>query len=490
MNCSGDAPIPPQMIFRWTHNGSVAICYSIVFVIALFGNLLVMAVLIRNQCIKKRRVNTILFHMTIAQLLVTLVYIPKEIVHNLTIAWLWGDFLCRFCKFFDVFGVTLSAGILICLSMDRFYSILFPLYVINAKRSVQWMLSVAWLISFLSSIPQIYIFRTAHHPCFVHFTQCVSADVIGMVSPSVVYWFSVLNIVQPQTNTAKLALLRGEHKETFVGRRRKSSLTATVMNGVRLKQKEKQRTKKGGEETGGSGLRRTGGTDSFEKAKNRTLRMTVVVVFCFLFCWTPYTVAMFIHFLRSAANERPISPLLSKFLYAFAVFNSAISPYLYFVFSFNPRKECHQLAFLLFRCGGVRCFFASSDTLDDPMVIQTGKSATDGNGMDRRQSGGNAIRTDSRRRAMIRRESRATEGMLMSTTEASNGLPRTEQQQGATVRFQANEKSNRGAGGTEGFGRAPRLSNSARTVSLNLSSSDGSVLKTQQPQQIERTERQ
>jgi hypothetical protein len=31
------------------------------------------------------------------------VYIPKEIVHNLTIAWLGGDLLCRLCKFFGAF---------------------------------------------------------------------------------------------------------------------------------------------------------------------------------------------------------------------------------------------------------------------------------------------------------------------------------------------------------------------------------------------------
>jgi hypothetical protein len=47
--------------------------------------------------------------------------------------------------------------------------------------------------------------------------------------------------------------------------------------------------------------------------------MTLVLVLAFLLCWTPYTVAMFIHFLRKA-GARPISPLLSKFLYAFAVF--------------------------------------------------------------------------------------------------------------------------------------------------------------------------
>lgn len=78
--------------------------------------------------------------------------------------------------------------------------------------------------------------------------------------------------------------------------------------------------------------------------------MTVILVVAFLLCWTPYTIAMFVHFLKTSSSFRffqiyilfpishsnkfrPISPLLSKFLYAFAVFNSAISPYLVGVFS-------------------------------------------------------------------------------------------------------------------------------------------------------------
>uniref|UniRef100_A0A915DSL7 G-protein coupled receptors family 1 profile domain-containing protein n=1 Tax=Ditylenchus dipsaci TaxID=166011 RepID=A0A915DSL7_9BILA len=146
-------------------------------------------ILFRNQCIKRRRVHSLLLHMTVAHLLVTLIYMPKEIIHQVTVAWWGGDLNLQV---FDVFGVALSAGILMCLSLDRFYSILFPLYVINAKKSVTRMLTVAWTISLISSLPQIYIFRTARHPCFQWYTQCVSADVIGMVSPKLTFWFRLL----------------------------------------------------------------------------------------------------------------------------------------------------------------------------------------------------------------------------------------------------------------------------------------------------------
>nr|CAD2185110.1 unnamed protein product [Meloidogyne enterolobii] len=502
MNCSSIIELPPTMRFRWSHNGSVAICYSAVFVLSLIGNGFMFLILFRNQCIKRRRVHSLLLHMTVAQLLVTLVYIPKEIVHNLTIAWLGGDLLCRLCKFFDVFGVALSAGILVCLSLDRFYSILFPLYVINAKRSVQRMVIAAWLVAALSSLPQVYIFRTARHPCFTEFTQCVSADIIGLLSPNVIYWFSVLNIVQvyfiplfvilfcygsilvsislkskdtkvasepeqppkEQRNITKLALLRGHeiHQQLAAGRsarwRRTSSLATVPASLYFSKTQPKYYGTTGGENNNNinwskrpsvaatnmnNGLRRTGGGDSYERAKSKTLKMTLVLVLAFLLCWTPYTIAMFIHFLRVQTEARPISPLLSKFLYAFAVFNSAISPYLYGYFSFNIRDECRQLRYLVFRSAPARCLLRHGDSTEESISHSRSPFGPLAPGQ-----------RDSRRRAMIRRESRVREGLMMCE----------EGQQQKRQSISAAKDSTRVVTGQQ---RAPKLGDTSRTFSLN-----------------------
>lgn len=100
-------------------------------------------------------------------------------------------------------------------------------------------------------------------------------------------------------------------------------------------------------------LRRTGGQDNFERAKNRTLHMSIVVVLAFLFCWTPYTIATFIHFLKSTPGNKSKPDLISKLLYAFAVFNSAISPFLYGYFSFNIQHELEQLFCCILPCYSV-----------------------------------------------------------------------------------------------------------------------------------------
>ncbi|CAD5209279.1 unnamed protein product [Bursaphelenchus xylophilus] len=326
---------------------AVVVCYLIVFLLALIGNMFMFVILFRNQMAKRRRVHTLLLHMTIAHLLVTLIYMPKEVIHNITVIWWGGDLLCRLCKFFDVFGVSLSANMLMCLSLDRFYSILFPLYAINAKRSVLRMIGLAWLVAFLSSLPQIWIFRTANHPCFDWYTQCVSTDVIGLISPKITFWFSVLNIIEVYF----LPLL------VIIVCYGSILISISMKSGSKLLKKQ---NKQGS--TNQALLRRAGGQDNFEKAKNRTLQMTIAVVFAFLLCWTPYTIAMFIHFLRASANHRPISPLVSKLLYAFAVFNSAISPYLYGYFSFNIRQELELLLCCSFPCAG------SSNTIRNPSI--------------------------------------------------------------------------------------------------------------------------
>ncbi|CAI4229924.1 unnamed protein product [Auanema sp. JU1783] len=297
---------------------SIITCYIIVFIIAFVGNVTMFLILVRNQLIKVRRVHSLLLHMNIAHLMVTLLYMPKEILHNYTIAWQGGDFLCRLCKFFDVFGIALSMNILICISLDRFYSIFFPLYAMRARKSVQRMVIIAWVVSFLTSAPQLYLFKMAAHPCFQWYTQCVSKNFIGEMSNEAVFYFSILNIVQVYFLPLVVTLL----------------CYSLILWKISAQTIEKENLEKN------DMLLRRNGVNTLERARSRTLRMTFVIVLAFIFCWTPYAILMFLHFLTKTDW---IPKDLRKFIYAFAVFNSALSPYLYGYFSFDVRRELKLL---------------------------------------------------------------------------------------------------------------------------------------------------
>ncbi|CCF23345.1 G-protein coupled receptors family 1 profile domain-containing protein [Caenorhabditis elegans] len=321
INCSRS--VPPDV----TVNDSVlsiVFTYLALFILAFVGNVTMFLILCRNQLVKVRRVHSLLLHMNIAHLLVTLVVMPKEILHNYMVAWFAGDVMCRICKFFDVFAISLSMNVLICITLDRFYSIFFPLYAMRARKSVQRMVSFAWTISFVTSAPQLYLFKTATHPCFDWYTQCVSKNFIGELSNDVVFFFSIVNIIQvyiaPLFVTVvcySLILWRISRKSKLVGEKESEKSSELLL--------------------------RRNGQNNLEKAKSRTLKMTFVIVLAFIFCWTPYSILMFLHFLR---HTDWIPKDIRKFIYAFAVLNSAISPYLYGYFSFDIRKELQ----LLFAC--------------------------------------------------------------------------------------------------------------------------------------------
>ncbi|VDL73451.1 unnamed protein product [Nippostrongylus brasiliensis] len=164
-----------------------------------------------------------------------------------------------------------------------------------------------------------YLFKTATHPCYPSYTQCVSRNMVNEVSTGVVFYFSILNIVQVY------------FFPLFV--------TVVCYSLILWKISEESATKKKAEISSDALLRRSG-VNNLERARSRTLRMTFIIVVAFICCWTPYAIMMFLHFLTKTDW---IPKDVRKFIYAFAVFNSAISPYLYGYFSFDVKKELKLL---------------------------------------------------------------------------------------------------------------------------------------------------
>ena len=146
--------LPLDMQFNSAHVISI-VGYSFLFVISSICNCSVMLILIRRYKKTKSRVNLLLIHLAIADLLVTFLMMPLEIGWAATVMWIAGDILCRFFMFFRIFGLFLSSNILICISLDRFYAIVCPLSSGKAIRNMKIMLWTAWIVSILSAAPQV-----------------------------------------------------------------------------------------------------------------------------------------------------------------------------------------------------------------------------------------------------------------------------------------------------------------------------------------------
>ncbi|XP_037789940.1 gonadotropin-releasing hormone receptor-like [Penaeus monodon] len=157
----GNQSLPIDMRFNDGHILLIS-CYSGIFIVSLVGNLCVLkAILGGGRKQRKSRVNLMLLHLAIADLIVTTIMIPVEVGWSATVQWMAGDTFCRVFAFFRIFGHYLSSFILVCISIDRYFAVVYPLSLNAADRRGKIMLTFAWFLAFTCSLPQTAIRRSS-----------------------------------------------------------------------------------------------------------------------------------------------------------------------------------------------------------------------------------------------------------------------------------------------------------------------------------------
>lgn len=164
--------LPPELRFNTSALVAIVV-YSCLFVVAAVGNVTVFVTLYRNRH-RKSRINLMIMHLAIADMVVTFVMIPLEVGWRATTQWLAGNAACKVLLFLRAFGLYLSSMVLVCVSLDRYFAILYPLRVNDARRRGKLMLTAAWLVSIVCSLPQVSFssfYREVCRKCRISFLQ-------------------------------------------------------------------------------------------------------------------------------------------------------------------------------------------------------------------------------------------------------------------------------------------------------------------------------
>ena len=127
---------------------------SVIFVISFIGNTTTLVQMFRMRR-RKSTINTLIMHLAIADLLVTFFCNVTDAVWASTVQWYGGNFMCKFLKFMQVFGLYLSTYIIVIISLDRCMAILDPMSRNLAPKRVRVMIITAWICSALFSLPQV-----------------------------------------------------------------------------------------------------------------------------------------------------------------------------------------------------------------------------------------------------------------------------------------------------------------------------------------------
>ncbi|XP_076103116.1 adipokinetic hormone/corazonin-related peptide receptor variant I-like isoform X3 [Mytilus galloprovincialis] len=312
--------IPGALLF--TEENLVAVTgYPILFVIGACGNLTVFITLFRNRHVKSR-VNLFILHLSIADLIVAFVILPMEITWNATVAWKGGDFMCRFMMFFRTFGLYLSSFILVVISLDRYFAIVHPLSLNDCDKRGKIMLSLAWIFSAIASLPQSVIFHVDRHPKYTWFTQCVTFNFFPTTAHELAY------------NLFNLTTLYGLPLIII------SVSYCSILYQISKKTRQSKEEALGFATKRRSRLRRSA-VGNIEKARSRTLKMTLVIVSVFIMCWTPYYVISAWWWFDIESAKR-LNSKIKKGLFLFAVSNSCMDPIVYGMFTTAFRREARK----------------------------------------------------------------------------------------------------------------------------------------------------
>ncbi|XP_037911610.1 gonadotropin-releasing hormone receptor isoform X1 [Hermetia illucens] len=307
-NQSEPIQLPIDMRFNDGHRLSITV-YSVLMVISSIGNITVLVLLIKRRLRGPSRIDIMLMHLAIADLLVTFLMMPMEIGWAYTVSWKAGDALCRIMAFFRTFGLYLSSFVLVCISVDRYFAVLKPLKLSDNRGRM--MILGAWLSSCICSTPQAIIFHLEQHPNVTWYEQCVTYNFFSNEMHYIIY--SVMGMVFMYA--LPLIIIIFCYASIYIEIYRKSKKVITER------------------------FRRSN-DDVLGRAKRRTLKMTITIVIVFIVCWTPFYV-MSIWYWLDHETALKVDQRIQKGLFLFACTNSCMNPIVYG--AYNIRRKGDKL---------------------------------------------------------------------------------------------------------------------------------------------------
>ncbi|XP_053679577.1 adipokinetic hormone/corazonin-related peptide receptor variant I-like [Anopheles nili] len=299
---------------------AVIIVYCVLFVIAAGGNLSVVITLFRSRRHRRSRVSLMICHLAVADLMVAFIMIPLEVGWRITVQWHAGNVACKVFLFMRAFCLYLSSNVLVCVSLDRCFAVIYPLRVSAARKRGKIMLGGAWFIAFVNAMPQSIIFRVQQHPQVPGFTQCVTFGFFA--TPGLETAYNLFCVIAMYF--LPLMIISGAY----------TVILCEISNRSREKETSDSNT------TGTMRLRCNDLTH-IERARQRTLRLTITIVVVFVWCWTPYVVmTLWYMFDRESASKVDVA--VQDGLFLMAVSNSCMNPLVYGSYAMKCRLPCRR----------------------------------------------------------------------------------------------------------------------------------------------------
>ncbi|XP_037720381.1 gonadotropin-releasing hormone receptor isoform X1 [Drosophila subpulchrella] len=296
---------------------------AVMALFSLLGNLLTIWNIYKTRISRRNSRHTwsaiysLMFHLSIADVLVTWFCIIGEAAWCYTVQWLANELTCKLVKLFQMFSLYLSTYVLVLIGVDRWIAVKYPMKSLNMAKRCHRLLGGTYILSLVLSLPQFFIFHVARGPFVEEFYQCVTHGFYTADWQEQMYATFTLVF----TFLLPLCILFGTYMSTF----RTISSSEKMFQGSKL---ANYTTAKLPTQTNRQRL--------IHKAKMKSLRISVVIIIAFLICWTPYYVMM-IMFMFLNPDKR-LGDDLQDAIFFFGMSNSLVNPLIYGAFHLCPGK--------------------------------------------------------------------------------------------------------------------------------------------------------
>ncbi|KAH8307197.1 hypothetical protein KR044_007265 [Drosophila immigrans] len=297
---------------------------AVMALFSLLGNLLTIWNIYKTRISRRNSRHTwsaiysLMFHLSIADVLVTGFCLIGEAAWCYTVQWLANELTCKLVKLFQMFSLYLSTYVLVLIGVDRWIAVKYPMKSLNMAKRCHRLLGGTYILSLVLSLPQFFIFHVARGPFVEEFYQCVTHGFYTADWQEQMYATFTLVF----TFLLPLCILFGEYP--------------CIQEQPRGSEKMFQGSKLANYSTTKQLPTQTNRQRLIHKAKMKSLRISVVIIIAFLICWTPYYVMMIIFMFWNP--DKRLGDELQDAIFFFGMSNSLVNPLIYGAFHLCPGK--------------------------------------------------------------------------------------------------------------------------------------------------------
>ncbi|XP_011496112.1 PREDICTED: cardioacceleratory peptide receptor [Ceratosolen solmsi marchali] len=273
----------------------------LLFAVIVVGNTAVLVGLLFGKR-RKSRMNFFIKQLAFADLMVGLISVLTDIVWRSTVSWYAGNIACKIIRFVQAVVTYSSTYVLVALSIDRYDAITRPMNFSRSWCRARALVTTAWTISVFFSVPIIFLYEEkmveSKKQCWID---------LGTETN----WRIYMSIVSITLFVVPTLIIGGCYMVIVWTIWSQSSA---------LKQDPTKDT------------RRASSRGLIPRAKIKTVKMTFVIVFVFILCWSPYIIfdllQVYGHVPKSQTNIA-----IATFIQSLAPLNSAANPIICCLFS-------------------------------------------------------------------------------------------------------------------------------------------------------------